>query len=84
MWDAHLNAWTDEAIAAGKRRRIIGFTDLRNLVEEGLVVSFAGSPGPENGFVAGLRASNAIINCPVICQPFEQNSDDDDATPFGF
>ena len=84
MWDAHLNAWTDEAIAAGKRRRIIGFTDLRNLVEEGLVVSFAGSPGPENGFVAGLRASNAIINCPVICQPFEQNSDDDDASPFGF
>ena len=84
MWDAHLNAWTDEAIAAGKRRRITSFTDLRNLVEEGLVVSFAGSPGPENGFVAGLRASNAIINCPVICQPFEQNSDNDDASPFGF
>ncbi len=83
MWDAHLNAWTDEAIAAGKRRRITSFTDLRSLVEEGLVVSFEGSPGAENGFVAGLRASNAIINCPVICQPFEENEEDDDATPFG-
>ena len=83
MWDAHLNMWTDEAIAAGKRRRITGFTDLRNLVEEGLVVSFTGSPGAENGFVAGLRASDAIINCPVICQPFEQNDEDDDSTPFG-
>ena len=74
MWDAHLNAWTDEAIEAGKRRRITGFEDLEALVAEGLVVSFEGSPGMENGFVAGLRASNAIINCPVIAQPFEKNS----------
>ena len=74
LWDAHLNAWTDEAIEAGQRRRITGFEDLSRLVQEGLVVSFEGSPGPENPFVAGLRASNAIINCPVIAQPFEQNS----------
>lgn len=73
MWDAHLNQWTDEAIAAGERRRITGFEDLFDLVERGLVESFSGSPGPENGFVAGLRASNAIINCPVIAQPFEEN-----------
>jgi len=86
MWDAHLNARTDEAIEAGLRRRITSFEDLRKLVEAGLVVSFEGSPGPENGFVAGLRASNAIINCPVICQPFEQNDgdNDDDSSPFGF
>ena len=83
MWDAHVSMWTDEAIAAGKRRRITGFNDLRNLVEEGLVTSFMGSPGIENDFVAGLRATNIIINCPVICQPFEQNDENDDATPFG-
>ena len=82
MWDAHLSAWTDEAIEAGERRAITGFEDLRNLVEAGLVTSFADSPGAENGFVAGLRASDIIINCPVIAQPFEQNSEDDDATPF--
>ncbi len=82
MWDAHLSAWTDEAIQAGERRRITGFEDLRNLVDAGLVTSFADSPGMENAFVAGLRASNFIINCPVIAQPFEQNDEDDDATPF--
>ena len=42
MWDAHLSAWTDEAIEAGERRRITGFADLRNLVEAGLVTSFRG------------------------------------------
>ena len=83
MWDAHLSMWTDEAIEAGKRRRITSFTDLRELVDAGLVVSFMGSPGIENGFVAGLRATEAIINCPVVCQPFEENDNDDDSTPFG-
>jgi hypothetical protein len=53
MWDAHVNVWTDAAIAAGERRAIRGFGDLRDLVERGLVTSFAGSPGPANGFVAG-------------------------------
>ncbi len=72
MWDAHLSAWTDAAIAAGERRRITGFADLEDLVEAGLVTSFEGSPpGPGNAFVAGLRASGVIINCPVIAQPFE-------------
>ena len=82
MWDAHVSQWTDEAIEAGERRRITGFEDLRNLVEAGLVTSFGGSPGIENDFVAGLRATNIIINCPVIAQPFEENDEGDDATPF--
>ena len=81
LWDAHLNAWTDEAIEAGERRRITGFEDLRQLVDEGLVTSFVGSTGQENDFVAGLKASGVIINCPVIAQPFEQG-ESDDATPF--
>ena len=74
MWDAHLNMWTDEAIngAAGDQRRAItSFADLFNLIDQGLVTSFAGSPGIENDFVNGLRASHAVINCPVICHPFQ-------------
>ena len=71
MWDAHVSMWTDEAIEAGERRRITGFEDLQSLVEAGSVTSFEGSPGEENDYVAGLRATDIIINCPVIAQPFE-------------
>lgn len=71
MWDAHLNMWTQEAINAGERRAIRGFADLAGLVEDGLITSFDGSTGPENDFIFGLKASNAVINCPVILQPFE-------------
>lgn len=74
FWDAHLNMWTDEAINGPNgdvRRAIRGFDDLQNLIQEGLVTSFSGSPGIENSFLFGLRASNAVINCPVIMQPFE-------------
>ncbi len=74
MWDAHLNMWTDEAIngpAGDQRRAITSFADLFDLIDQGLVTSFAGSPGIENNFVNGLRASHAVINCPVICHPFQ-------------
>ena len=74
MWDAHLNMWTDEAIngAAGDQRRAItSFADLFNLMGQGLVTSFEGNPGIENSFLNNLRASNAVINCPVICHPFQ-------------
>lgn len=74
FWDAHLNMWTDEAINGANgdvRRAIRGFDDLQNLMQQGLVTSFSGSPGIENSFLFGLRASNAVINCPVIMQPFE-------------
>ena len=84
MWDAHLNMWTDEAIngAAGDQRRAItSFADLFNLIDQGLVTSFAGSPGIENDFVNGLRASHAVINCPVICHPFQGENDVVVATP---
>jgi len=82
MWDAHVNQWTQAAVDAGQRRRITGFADLRDLVDQGLVESGAISPeGPGNEFVAGLRPSNIIINCPVIAQPFERNENEDDADP---
>ncbi len=50
-------------------------------MDAGLVTSFEGSTGRENGFVAGLKASG-VINCPVIAQPFKENDEDDDASPF--
>ena len=69
MWDAHINAWTPTAIAAGKRRRITSFEDLAKLVKQGYVTDFSGNYGEPNGFVAGLRPSHVIINCPVMAQP---------------
>jgi hypothetical protein len=69
MWDAHINIWTDAAIQAGKRRRITGFEDLEQLVAEGSVTNAPANTGNPNAFVAGLKPSNAIINCPVIAQP---------------
>jgi len=77
MWDAHLNMWTDEAINGpngDQRRAITSFSDLQQLIDLGLITSFSGSEGINNDFVFGLRASNAVINCPVILQPFEGNN----------
>lgn len=78
MWDAHLNMWTQEAIDAGLRRRITSFEDLTELVEAGYVTSFEGSPGSPNPFVANLNYSGAMINCPVIAQPFETEDNSQD------
>ena len=78
MWDAHLNMWTQEAIDAGLRRRITSFEDLKSLINAGLVTSFEGSPGSPNVFVGGLRYSGAMINCPVIAQPFETEDNSQD------
>jgi hypothetical protein len=69
MWDAHINMWTEKAIAAGKRRRITSFEDLEDLVNKGYVTDIVGNAGEPNGYVAGLRPTGAIINCPVIAQP---------------
>ncbi len=69
MWDAHINVWTPEAIEAGERRRITSFEDLEQLIADGLVTDAPTNIGAPNAFVAGLKPSNAIINCPVIAQP---------------
>lgn len=82
FWDAHVNQWTRGAVDSGKRRAITGFEDLRNLVAQGLVESGAISPpGTGNEFVAGLRPTNIVINCPVIAQPFEKNENEGDDDP---
>ena len=70
LWDAHINMWTAEGIRKGKVRRITSFEDLARLVKDGYVTSAADNPaGPGNAFVAGLRPSRAIVNCPVIAHP---------------
>jgi hypothetical protein len=56
MWDAHVNMWTDEAVAAGKVRRITSFEDLESLIEEGSIESaMINPPGMAMTFVGGLR-----------------------------
>ncbi len=70
LWDAHVSMWTPAAVSAGKVRRITSFADLTSLVRAGLVADATiNPPGPGNSFVAGLRPTRAIINCPVIAQP---------------
>jgi hypothetical protein len=80
MWDAHINVWTPEAIDAGERRRITSFEDLEQLIADGLVTDAPTNTGAPNAFVAGLKPSNAIINCPVIAQPTEAGTLPDTST----
>lgn len=77
LWDAHVNQWTQDAVEDGDRRRIRGLSELRSLVNAGVVESGAISPaGPGNPYIAGLRPTGLIINCPVIAQPFEGSGRD--------
>jgi hypothetical protein len=70
MWDAHINQWSAAAVRANKVRRITSFADLTRLVRSGDVENASmNPPGPGNTFVAGLRPSKAIVNCPVIAHP---------------
>ncbi len=70
LWDAHVSMWTPQAMKAGKARRITSFDDLESLVKAGMVTSaMINPPAPGNTYVAGLRPTRAIINCPVIAQP---------------
>jgi len=70
LWDAHVNMWTDAAVSGGKVRRVTSFADLEALVKAGWITDASiNPPGPGNSFVAGLRPTRAIINCPVIAQP---------------
>jgi hypothetical protein len=62
--------WTDAAMKNGKVRRITSFEDLEGLVKAGHITSASiNPPGMGNSYVAGVRPTRAIINCPVIAQP---------------
>lgn len=70
LWDAHVSMWTEGAMQKGKVRRITSFEDLGRLVKSGMVTSASiNPPGVNNPYVAGLRSTKAIINCPVIAHP---------------
>ncbi|MEO7399023.1 MAG: sigma-70 family RNA polymerase sigma factor [Ilumatobacteraceae bacterium] len=66
VWDIHLVVWTDAAIADGLRVRLTSDHDVVDALEAGLVVS--GGDGPANPSLGGLRAANAISNCPVTAE----------------
>lgn len=70
LWDIHVNMWTPAAVAAGRVKRIRSLTELNKLVRAGHVTSaMINPPGPGNAYIAGLRPTGPIVNCPVIAQP---------------
>lgn len=70
LWDAHVSMWTPAAVSAGKVKRIHSLGELGRLVRSGMMTNaMINPPGASNPYVAGLRATQAIINCPVIAQP---------------
>jgi hypothetical protein len=70
LWDIHVNMWTPAAVAAGRVKRIRSFAELNRLVRAGHVTSaMISPPAPGNRFIAGLRPTGPIVNCPVIAQP---------------
>ncbi|MDZ4792100.1 MAG: hypothetical protein SGJ17_12985 [Hyphomicrobiales bacterium] len=68
LWDAHVVAWTPEAVKAGKVRRIKSFEDLKELAEAKLITS-ANPDAPGNPWLFGLKPLKVTINCPVIVHP---------------
>ena len=58
MWDVHLEAWTDAAVAAGLNLRQTDFSSALAQVSSGNATGFpAGAPFGPSGFV---------VNCPVV------------------
>jgi len=68
MWDAHIYAWTPQAIEAGKRRRVKSLEQLTQLVKDGSVMNVPANMGEPNAYIAGLKPTHAIINCSVMAQ----------------
>lgn len=70
LWDAHVSMWSPAAVRAGKVKRVRSLQELTRLVRAGDMTSaMINPPGRGNAYVAGLRPTRAIINCPVIAQP---------------
>jgi hypothetical protein len=70
LWDIHVNMWTPAAVAAGRVKRIRSLAELNRLVRAGHVRSaMISPPAPGNRYIAGLRPTGPIVNCPVIAQP---------------
>lgn len=72
LWDAHVSQWTDD-VPLEKRTRITSISQLNELVEAGKVENaFVNPEGEGNPYVAGLRPTRIIINCPVVAQPMAE------------
>lgn len=69
MWDAHVLVWTDEAIAAGKRKPIKTLRQIEDLLAAGSIIKDPTAMGIINPTIAGLKNNMLIINCAVVSQP---------------
>ncbi|CAA9568831.1 MAG: hypothetical protein AVDCRST_MAG19-2560 [uncultured Thermomicrobiales bacterium] len=59
MWDLNLGFWTEEAIDAGYRSRVIDEFQILGLAEQGHIT------GPEG---AAYGSTGIIVNCPIIAR----------------
>lgn len=63
VWDVHILRWTEAAIAAGERRRLKSSSDVIGEFKNGNLRDTG--TGPPNPSLDGIRANNAISNCPI-------------------
>ena len=64
IWDVSPVAWTDAAIAAGRRVQLHSQDAIRQQALAGNIVSAL--PGTPNASLGGINAIGAISNCPII------------------
>jgi hypothetical protein len=57
LWDVHLAAWTNQAIAEGANLRQTDWGTIQGLVDHGLITGPAGDR---------FQAAGFIVNCPII------------------
>ncbi len=59
MWDLNLGVWTEEAIAAGYRSRVIDELQILGLASQGHITGMDGGTHGSTGF---------IVNCPIVAR----------------
>jgi hypothetical protein len=64
LWDVTIVDWTASAIAHGQRRRLVSTSDVIGEFDKGNLVGEG--TGPMNPSLDGIRANDAISNCPII------------------
>ncbi len=70
MWDAHITEFT---VPEAERPILRSFDQINDLLEQGILIPFRGNINPNplaNTLSDRLTATGAIINCPVVTQPF--------------
>jgi hypothetical protein len=64
LWDITPAVWTEQAVENDQRRLLTSAEEVIEEVEAGRIES--GGEGPANDSLAGLRALDAISNCPIV------------------